>query len=71
VHQRLAQDIASLCVYGDGTVVQRWISGSWQASKTASTSTWCEGPQRQLLGLQFVRAKRGRPPVSSHGQPKS
>lgn len=43
VHQRLAQDIASLCVYGDGTVVQRWISGSWQASKTASTSPGAKG----------------------------
>ena len=32
-----------------GTVVQRWISGSWQASKTASASVGPERAQQQVV----------------------
>ena len=35
--------------YGEGTVVQRWMSSSWQASKTASASANVHGRSKTLL----------------------
>src|SRR5687768_15121641 len=61
-------------VYGDGTTVQRGISGSWQAAVRAGTSSQAQG-RRTISSSESAGSGRGmagtRQPYATPGEDRS